>query len=505
MCPLYPLHILVLYCCLLFPILLATVHGAENLAGWKLNFSTPSIGAGEEKLREMTNQSFQVLCFDCVQTEDTSYTLELHNQDPNIAKVYNLQEGWEQDETGYLQVNITGYESDFQVELNVSGEFLGFSHVSAKVIAAKPPSTVSSKDKQVEETYSESDLRLIVTRSKAKKTASKIFGYSVAFLISLAYINMGCALDLQVMKQVLLRPIGPAIGFISQFLFMPLVAFTLSFIFPPDMPEMRLGLFVTGCSPGGGASNIWTIMFNGNLDLSVTMTAVSTFSAFIMMPLWMFLLGEVIISDTDIVVPYSSIVKYGVLLIIPLSIGILINRFLPRVSKFLVKILKPLALFLILFILVCGIWSQFFMIKLISWRIGLVGFGLPWLGFAFGCLFSKLCRRERKDIIAIAIETGVQNTGMAIFMLWFTLDHPAGDLAAVVPVAVATFTPLPLLFSLVYYRARNKYCPANTKEEIDDITKDLTPDSIEEEKKKCQKFDCQLMKGDSNMNTQEAA
>ena len=92
------------------------------------------------------------------------------------------------------------------------------------------------------------------------------------------------------------------------------------------------------------------------------------------------------------------------------------------------------------------------MIKLISWRIALVGFALPWLGFAFGCLFSKLCKRERKDIIAIAVETGVQNTGMAIFMLWFTLDHPAGDLAAVIPVAVATFTPVPLLFSLLYYR-----------------------------------------------------
>ena len=74
------------------------------------------------------------------------------------------------------------------------------------------------------------------------------------------------------------------------------------------------------------------------------------------------------------------------------------------------------------------------MIKLIDWKIGLVGFALPWLGFAFGCLFSKLCRRERKDIIAIAIETGLQNTGMSIFMLWFTLSHPAGDLAAVVPV-----------------------------------------------------------------------
>ncbi len=52
------------------------------------------------------------------------------------------------------------------------------------------------------------------------------------------------------------------------------------------------------------------------------------------------------------------------------------------------------------------------------------------------------------------------------------------------------------------FRVRNKYCPANTKEEIDDITKDLTPDSIDEEKKRCQKLDCQLLKGDTNMNTQ---
>merc|ERR1719427_405188 len=191
------------------------------------------------------------------------------------------------------------------------------------------------------------------------------------------------------------------------------------------------------------------------------------------MPLWMVLLGEVIISDTEIVVPYSSIVKYGSLLVVPLTIGIIINRFLPRVSKFLVKIMKPLALFLILFILICGIWSQFFMIKLIDWKIAVVGFALPWLGFAFGCLFSKLCKRERKDIIAIAIETGIQNTGMAIFMLWFTLDHPAGDLAAVVPVAVATLTPFPLLTALVYYNLRARFLKPEPKEkEMVDMKKD---------------------------------
>ena len=53
---------------------------------------------------------------------------------------------------------------------------------------------------------------------------------------------------------------------------------------------------------------------------------------------------------------------------------------------------------------------------------------LPWLGFAFGCMAARLCRRPVEDVIAIAIETGIQNTGVSIFILWFTLDQPAGDL-----------------------------------------------------------------------------
>merc|ERR1711988_125216 len=227
------------------------------------------------------------------------------------------------------------------------------------------------------------------------------------------------------------------------------------------------GLFVTGCSPGGGASNIWTVMFGGNLDLSVVMTAVSTFSAFFMMPFWIYVLGEVIIDDTQIVIPYFKITTYAVMLIVPLLLGISIKKCLPKVAAAMVKILKPMALFLIIFILVCGIWSQFFMIKLITWQVALVGFSLPWLGFAFGCLFSKLCQRERKDIIAIAIETGIQNTGMAIFMLWFTLDHPAGDLAAVLPVAVATLTPFPLLSALVYYNLKKRFCNPEGQEMVD--------------------------------------
>jgi predicted Na+-dependent transporter len=54
---------------------------------------------------------------------------------------------------------------------------------------------------------------------------------------------------------------------------------------------------------------------------------------------------------------------------------------------------------------------------------------LPWLGFAFGCLTARALGRNLEDVIAIAVETGVQNTGVSIVILWNTLSHPVGDLA----------------------------------------------------------------------------
>merc|ERR1711892_870495 len=407
MCPLYPFHIIILYFCLLLPLLLAVVEGAESLAAWKVTFSASSIGKGNEteKLRELTTKNFDVICSDCGQDRDSIYKLELKNEDPRIAFIQSGDAM--QDDDGFMEIDVSGKERDWSISVNVTGTFLGFTSIKSAVEETLKDGSVIAKP-------SDEPLQLTVTRSKAKKTASIIFG---------------CALDLNVMKEVLRKPIGPAIGFVTQFIFMPICSFILGYIFAWSSPEMRLGLFVTGTSPGGGASNIWTIMFGGNLDLSVTMTAVSTFSAFFMMPFWIYVLGEVIIDGTQIVIPYFKITTYGVMLVVPLLIGISIRKCLQKVADCMVKIMKPLALFLIIFILVCGIWSQFFMIKLITWKVAVVGLALPWLGFAFGCLFSKLCRRERKDIIAIAVETGIQNTGMAIFMLWFTLDHPAGDLA----------------------------------------------------------------------------
>merc|ERR1711953_1063269 len=309
--------------------------------------------------------------------------------------------------------------------------------------------------------------KLDVAVLRKKTIQSKLFAYSVAILVSLAYINMGCALDLDVVKNTLKRPIGPAIGFICQFLVMPLLAYALGFIFGTKSVAMRLGLFVTGTSPGGGASNIWTVMFGGNLNLSVTMTAMSTFAAFFVLPLWLFTLGATIFDEADIAIPYRKVCTYAFFLVIPLSIGLAISRWAPKLSKFLVKILKPMALCLILFIIFFGVYANLYIFQMMTWQVFLCGMGLPWFGFAFGFTIAKLLKRPTEDIIAIAIETGVQNTGMSIFILWFTLDQPAGDMTAIVPVAAATMTPLPLLAALIVMKVRD--CLVQ-KEKLPNIT-----------------------------------
>lgn len=84
---------------------------------------------------------------------------------------------------------------------------------------------------------------------------------------------------------------------------------------------MQLGMFFTGVSPAGGASNVWTVLLDGNMSLSIIMTTISTIAAFAMMPLWIFTLGRMIFHNAKLEVPYSQISTYVIALIIPLALG----------------------------------------------------------------------------------------------------------------------------------------------------------------------------------------
>lgn len=210
---------------------------------------------------------------------------------------------------------------------------------------------------------------LAVTILRPARLIDKLFTYSVIILVSILYINFGAALNLETIKEILRKPVGPIICFICQFLLMPLTSYALGFALFPEAHEMALGLFFTGISPGGGASNMWTLLLGGNIHLSIAMTTISTIAAFGMMPMWIFALGRMIFERAKLGVPYNKIFTMAFGLLIPLAIGLLIQRYLPRVARILVRILKPVSMVLILFIIVFAIITNFYIFQLFSWQV----------------------------------------------------------------------------------------------------------------------------------------
>lgn len=76
---------------------------------------------------------------------------------------------------------------------------------------------------------------------------------------------------------------------------------------------------------------------------------------------------------------------------------------------------------------------------------------LPWFGFILGWIASKIFSQPYENAIAIAIEVGWQNTGLTMFLMTFSLDQPAADLAMVVPIAVSIMSPI-TLFAMILVR-----------------------------------------------------
>lgn len=103
----------------------------------------------------------------------------------------------------------------------------------------------------------------------------------------------------------------------------------------------------------------------------------------------------------------------------------------------------------------------------------LSGLTLVWLGYAFGWIISTIFRLPWTDTLAVAVETGVQNTGIAIFVLRFTLDQPDADINTVIPVAVAIMTPIPLITLWILQKFvlhRYGYCIPIEQEETKEIS-----------------------------------
>ena len=249
---------------------------------------------------------------------------------------------------------------------------------------------------------------------------------------AIAFIMFGVALELKTenFTKLFKNPKPAVVGAISQFILMPILTVILALIFRNHITmTVGLGMVLVASCPGGNVSNFMCSLAKGNVALSVSLTAISDLGALILTPLNFTFWGNAFVqiysssADSDLVQPlsidpYHVFTTILVILGIPLALGILFNKRFPKLTQKITVWMKRLSILIFLAILAVIFIKNFdLFLKYIKYiaLIVLIHNALAFsLGYGFATLF-KLARKERKTI---SIETGIQNSGLALALLF---------------------------------------------------------------------------------------
>ena len=246
--------------------------------------------------------------------------------------------------------------------------------------------------------------------------------------IVLAFVMYGVALGIKpkMFVEVFKNPKSVLLGMLCQLVILPLLTFLLALAFGPAISwSMALGMILVASCPGGNISNFMSSLSKANVELSVSLTAISTALAILMTPFNFWLYGNLYLKVANIAgevpsltIPLWDIFKtIFILLGIPLTLGILTSQYLPKVAD---KLKKPFQWFSLLFFIAMVVLSfmgnidaflkcirYIFIIVLIHNLLALS------IGFSVGTIFKV----PYKDRRTLTIETGIQNSGLGLVLL----------------------------------------------------------------------------------------
>lgn len=249
--------------------------------------------------------------------------------------------------------------------------------------------------------------------------------------IVLAFVMFGVALGIQpsMFKEVFKKPKSVVVGLVSQLVLLPALTFLLIVVFNQYItPMVAMGMILVASCPGGNISNFMSQLSKANTELSVTLTAITTSLSTVLTPANFALWGGLYVNfvnpeagsalrelHIDI---YQMFETVFLLLGVPLLIGILVSHYLPKVAQ---KLKKPMQYFSILFFIMMVVLAFGNNVDLFLKYIGFIfilvlihnGLALS-TGFGMATLF-KLPFADRRTL---TIETGIQNSGLGLVLLF---------------------------------------------------------------------------------------
>lgn len=250
--------------------------------------------------------------------------------------------------------------------------------------------------------------------------------------IAIAVIMFGVSLGITTddFKRLLNNPKIVFVGVLSQFILLPLFTFLGILLIKPH-PSFALGMMMIAACPGGNVSNFFSKMAKGNAALSVSLTAFATLICIFMTPFNLHFWGSLYEPTNAILetveLNWKDLLKLVALILgIPLILGMFINHYHPEMAKKIEKVLKPLSM-LVFIALIFVAFSQnldVFMNHIHHVLLLVVFHNI--FAFILGFYTAKTFGLNKQDTKTISMETGIQNGGLGLLLIFGFFDGLGG-------------------------------------------------------------------------------
>lgn len=248
--------------------------------------------------------------------------------------------------------------------------------------------------------------------------------------IGIIMFGLGLSLTLDDFRRVARYPLAVGSGLFLQVLLLPLAALVIALALKLS-PDHAVGLMLLAAAPGGATANIYSHLARGDVALNITLTAVNSLLCLLTLPIVLDLSLDFFLGAGQYVPPpHRKVIEVGAIILVPVALGMLVRA---RAEGFAIRAEKPIKFFSIL-VLAVLIAIAIYMERAALWpsfvAVGSACLAFNLVSMATGYLAPLALRLPRGQAIAIAMEIGIHNAALAIYIALNVLKNPA---AAVVP------------------------------------------------------------------------
>lgn len=259
-----------------------------------------------------------------------------------------------------------------------------------------------------------------------------ITNLALPLALGVIMLGLGLTLTLADFTRVLRFPKAVLIGLTVQVLLLPLAALLIAIAFKLP-PALAVGLMLLAASPGGATANIYSHLAHGDVALNITLTAINSVLCLLTLPLVVnaslaFFMGQ----EGYVPAPFRKIVEVAMIIIAPVVLGMIINAFAPKFASRLNQPVKVLSVLVLAGLVIAAIAQQWQQMAGFFLSVGAACLLFNLISLGTGYVVPRWFQLPEKQAIAIAMEIGIHNGTLAIFIALNVLNNAAMSVPAAV-------------------------------------------------------------------------